>query len=183
MWHADGRGEAGVRRAALIVTAAGSLLLCVGTAVVWMRSYHTMTFHFGPNRWEMTTVTVRDGTLIWYGPHEKTSPLTFEYALWRVPAGVILGWAGVFVFRRLCNAGGLVLLFILVNGTACALGSWPAFPIVDAFDLLVLVHAVRQVMRRRAGPDGFCKNCGYDLRATPNRCPECGTAAATKAPI
>ena len=41
---------------------------------------------------------------------------------------------------------------------------------------LILV-ASRMLARRPRVANGRCSNCGYDLRATPECCPECGTVA------
>ena len=51
----------------------------------------------------------------------------------------------------------------------------PMWSIVVATVILPAARAARRLRSHRWRRVGGCPSCGYDLRATPDRCPECGT--------
>jgi hypothetical protein len=73
----------------------------------------------------------------------------------------------------LLTAYGLLALALVLFGFAALLGF--GYLVVYAF-------RVAERSRPRHARRGRCPVCGYDVRATPRQCPECGTTLVTPAP-
>jgi hypothetical protein len=91
------------------------------------------------------------------------------------PSGRFPGVGTVRMSRSMIMQGGATLV-----SRARAVYLPIAYPIIlfAAIGTGMLLPAHRR--RRRRRQTGCCVVCGYDLRATPERCPECGTTAIAR---
>ena len=88
-------------------------------------------------------------------------------------------WLGVSLSSWNLPAKGLNSLYLADGGIEVTLPAW--FPAL-LFAILPAFWLRRRRIERKRNRIGFCQKCGYDLRATPQRCPECGTAVLAPAP-
>jgi hypothetical protein len=183
-----------MKRRLLNLVTALSLLLCVAVVALWIPSYRkgftAGAVTFWPNRAgygggavaaELTSgAVVVEGFLLsksepnfegtWPGIHlERSDPghpfddFLFRRA-WR---GRIAGF-GVIDDRLTIPPPEVDDLRVV---GVCV----PAWFATAALAALPVTRFVRAQRSRRRRSLGLCPKCGYDLRATPERCPECGT--------
>jgi hypothetical protein len=174
-----------MRRKLFTLAAGVSAVLCLASAVGWADSYRNARMVFwnsGHPRGSAETSTVAATSVrgithfsrlrLPVAPRSPVRP--HEFQLGTHPVGSVIispdRWSRAgFQYqsvRRPDRAGHIFSApywFWLVAGAV--LPSW-------------WIIRYRRVRRRRAA--GCCPACGYDLRATPDRCPECGAVPAAK---
>ena len=136
------------------------------------------------SRWELRAMCDQ-GTI--YAPDFSRFVINRPKGPWLRPEAI--GWHCSFDNSRtnalwdiIWNAEGFGFYFHgrrYPSGNTFTLG-FPAGLIVVLTTIMPLV-AFRRIRKARALVSRpICVSCGYDLRATPDRCPECGTVPAKK---
>jgi hypothetical protein len=184
--------------------AALSLVLCAGTAALWVRG-HFVADRAYYSRWRVSGTRAREGAywvqsgggvfiiatrqqalggladdpasqirhLALAAPERRWVRMTPDHAMTLAggPRQGPLGRLGFWHLRApMQKSAGATS-----PGNYYAEWAAPAWAVCLVLALLPAARVVRWRRERSRGRAGLCPTCNYDLRATPNRCPECGT--------
>ena len=159
-----------MRRAArhvLTISSAPLLLLCVAVCVLWLRSYRAPANSAAAA--DSISFT-RSEPLYWVIAEPGRLTLCRQVgANWDFPlrgfnaAGIEFGGSWGEDGSILWNLRMPCWMLAAVTALPLPLAAW---------------GVVRRRRVRRSARLGLCRHCGYDLRASPERCPECGTPGA-----
>ena len=166
-----------MKRRLLNLLTALSLLLCVAAAVLWVRSYLVADILVSPHGKVMVASEKGLIALIgfWHpsGWAAERHPQGWRWQRGKFSVTVML--ARKFAFK------GRLRQWLPVAFSRDNVGATEARTAVLRHGLLVVLTAFLPALqftgrwrRGRWQATGLCPTCGYDLRATPERCPECG---------
>jgi hypothetical protein len=176
-----------MRRAFFTFAAGISAVLFVAFCLLWVRSWVLQTSEWVASSWPGTAIEVRSaGGRLFFFRHTVAGTLPrgpqpwqyqrYENTLDFEPPGAPHGLLGI-EYRYSAQLGGDKTLWLTLPDWAPAL----CFAILPAAWLTLEVRRRRRRDRRLT--HGLCPACGYDLRATMDRCPECGGPAEKLVPI
>jgi hypothetical protein len=152
-----------MRRRVSAILSALSLILCIAMVGMWVRSYFVTDYLWNHPEKAGAGITQGVGVIcFWYElPIGRFHPVirTQDWPHHFHDIGYGLGPKGDRYDDRVHS-------FFVPN--------W----LLTCILLLLPLASVARFQRTRRRP-GTCSNCGYDLRATPNRCQECGAVPAT----
>lgn len=153
----------------ITILSALALLLCVAMAVLWVRSYWVqILWSYRGESGETYFVRSNDGCL----EVMATTGIT------------ALPWTGFHEFPADDSSNGFRWAYLgfdlhLQHPTTAVTLLWVDIPdwfICSVTAVLPYLWYRSYRQRRLAERKGLCPKCGYDLRASTDRCPECGTA-------
>jgi hypothetical protein len=172
-----------MRRRLSTLAAAASLLLCLATAGMWVRSY----WYGDEAQWYWSGDGIGVGSDSGCASLSLTLRNPFPSPGWR--SYRIEGSSsrrdhvyGFRHYRLLATTRKLPDAYLLLPANRKILDAdIYAFNFPHWCPLLIGIAFVnwwlwRFRIARGCSNRGRCQTCGYDLRATPDRCPECGTA-------
>jgi hypothetical protein len=139
-----------------------SLLLCVATLSLWVRNY-----------WTTDSLEYSEGILSFRRPVEFGDE--FRWVI-ESSHGSILLIRGTMseLFEPSATWRDWLGFGYLVAGESIRSVWIPHWFLALLFAVLPALHLRALIRSRRLHRAGYCPRCGYDLRATPERCPECG---------